>query len=813
MKKTLLLTIGLITVGTAVSTAETVETEGKTYEITTLIDRDLGPGVRYTRLRLPDYPLNVNLLRIDVTNPYNSIETTQAADKLYSTESLVKAAQRQTTPGHVALAGANANFWCVSGQPPYSDVITGYTYGGSVQNGKVITELNMASDQWNGGNKHTGILGITTGKKVYSMNNYTWQANITNEKTGTLDITTANRTVRDGEIGMYNSFYPSNRNFKCVDQYEGTDGKQHFNVVDGIATEVYLTLDPGQEWLMATEMTFTVMEVKQNAGSGKIGSYDMVVVGRGDKAEALNKLAIGDKVTFETTFINTKGNKVKIHNLVAGNAQVMKAGEMTKYATSESYNSQVYSRTGYGASEDHKTLYIIVIDKATDPVYGSSKGCSSTVMCDIARHYGCYNMTNMDAGGSAEMLVGDAIINKTTESSPRAVANGMIAYNIAPEDNNVARLEFYDYELKSPVYASSTPRIIAYNQYGTVLNDDFKDATLSCPEEAGTCDGATFTAGGTGVTSTLTATYNGISVTKPVTVVESQIALRLKNILIDYHREYPLEVTANVEGKDYAYNPASIKWAVADNTVADVDINGTLRGIKEGTTEVSGQIGSFTDGTIVTVEEAPTPRMAVTGGAIVPEEWKLSYTGAKNGVITPIGENSGFGLDYTISSTRSTKVTVARDAKLYSLPDAVELNINPGTAKIKSIILRLQPANAARFVDVSVAPKLTPSVENTVKIDMSEFGDNNDIAFYPVTFKAIAVSLDDATGKYHIDIPSMYAVYNNFTESVSDIATDNAVGGTTRYYTIDGIEIAADALTPGLYIKVNGTNTEKVIIK
>ncbi|MDE6396042.1 MAG: phosphodiester glycosidase family protein [Muribaculaceae bacterium] len=473
MKKSLLLLLGAVAVTTSTAFAETISINGKDYDATFLIDRDLGPGVRYTRLRLPSYPLNVNLLRIDVSNPYNSVEVTQANDRLYGTESLVSAAKRQTKPGHVALAGANANFWCVSGQPPYSDQMVGVTYNGNLQNGKIITETNSKDDKYNGGLKHTGIVGISESGKAYSNNGFSWAGWITSAKTDSLEIYQCNKVVRDGEIGLYNSFYGPTRTFKCVNPYTGTDNKLHFEVVNGDATEVYLTMNEGEKWSAGDPMAFTVKEVKTNSGNGTLGSYDLALVGRGANAAALAKLAAGDVLTVRYSWINSSGTEIKMKNLIGGNAQVMKNGEMTSYATSESYNSQVYSRTGYGISEDKKTLYVIVIDKATDPVYGTSAGCSTTVMCAIAKHFGCTNMTNFDAGGSAEMFVGDRIVNKTTESAPRAVANGMLAYSIAPEDNTVARLEFYDYELKSPIYATSTPRSIAFPQYGAVLNAEF----------------------------------------------------------------------------------------------------------------------------------------------------------------------------------------------------------------------------------------------------------------------------------------------------------------------------------------------------
>ena len=47
-----------------------------------LISKEIGPGVLYQRYRLPDYPLNFNILKVDLNNPYNSVETTLAIDNL-----------------------------------------------------------------------------------------------------------------------------------------------------------------------------------------------------------------------------------------------------------------------------------------------------------------------------------------------------------------------------------------------------------------------------------------------------------------------------------------------------------------------------------------------------------------------------------------------------------------------------------------------------------------------------------------------------------------------------------------------------------
>lgn len=812
MKK-FLLSFTLLSLIGANALGEQVTLNDKAYDINTIIDRDLGPGVRYTRIRIPDYPLNVNMLRIDVSNPYNSVETTQASDRLYGTESLVKAAQRQTSEGHVALGGANANFWCVSGQPPFSDQLIGLTYNGNLKNDKIITETNMHSDQWNGGWKHTGIVGITPEGTAWSGHGkfgaWAYRADGTE-----LTVHCFNKTVREDQLTAYNSYYGTDRTFRCVDQGEGADGKQHFTVIDGCATEVYLTLDPDQKWSAGENIVFTVREIKQNSGGGKVGSDDLVLVGRGASKTELDKLTVGEKVKLRYTWTDGEDRPITFDNLVGGNAQVMIAGELTKYNTSETYNSQVYSRTGYGVSQDGKTLYIVVIDKSTDPVYGRSAGCSTTVMCAIAKHYGCWDMTNFDAGGSAEMLVENAIINKTTEGSPRSVANGMIVYSTAPVDNNITRLEFADYRLQAPIYGTYKPVIYGFNQYGALIDHDVQGVTLSCPAEAGTCDGATFSASKNPGTYALTATLGEVTVSKDIEVCEAQIAIRLKEILLDHQRAYEAEVGADVQGHDFSIAPSSIKWSIGDADIASVDDQGVVRGIKNGTTTLTAVIGDYSDEAKVTVEIPETRYMPMVTAEVA--DWTSAGTGTKNRSIVRAGEY-GVAATYTVSSTRNTSLTVRpkTPSVLYSLPDSVRLVINPGDAKISKAILKLGH-NGDRHDGVTYELELTPEADNILEAAVSDFVDTSNLANYPLAFTSIQLTLGDANASTHtITLPRLEAVYDSVksTQGIDAITTESATDAPAALYNLQGVRISENTVTPGIYIRVRGGKATKILVK
>lgn len=831
----------------------------KEYQLDTLISRDVGPGIHYLRLRLPEYPLNVNMLIMDLNNPYNRVETTTGQDYLTKTESLVTAAKRQSYEGHNAIGGANGNFWCVSSQYPFADLITGVPFAGSMKDGKIITETNNFSDQWeateNGNSpKRIGSVGISLDKKLY-INRLRFGGIISNDKIGSCEIYQANKYHRENEYVIYNSFYGTSKKFQPAEQYTGDGGQQHFRVLeDSNSTEVMLTINEGQRWLAGRPMACTVQEVRTNAGRGTLGSYDLAIVGFGTAGTNLAKLAPGDQVSVYYawyTFNNSDYSPKEIpelEQLICGNAFVMEDGERNYRNFNEQYNYQIYSRCAYGASADGKTLYVIVIDKSTDPVYGQSKGCNTNDMCWIAKHYGVSNLSSMDAGGSAQLLVDRAIVNKTTESSPRAVANGWLLYSTAPTDNQIARLEFDAVNLTCPPYSTFSPTILGYNQYGDLIDKDVKGYTLSCDPALGTCDGSEFTANGDPMTANLTATLNGVSVSKLLTITDAQLQIRIKpQILTDFYREYPMEVTATVGMEVFTYNPAAITWSVDDPTIASIDENGVLRGLKEGTTKVTGTIGKFVDNTDVKVEVSKSPEMTSIFGTSVKAVSGITNSAINNGVIT-----------FTYGSPRSPYVQANDLLTFYSLPDRVTLRFNSsveltflevdyrenGNDRTSMSKIYLDPNNtAAHFM---------PNQDYEVELPISLVGDPDDIILYPLSLHAVKfniVSSSSNKGDQTITLYNVTAHYNHYDASVEPVSIDSAIARIypnpvtdhsftvaaaapvrhVKVYSLAGAEVAvADgsastlnveipALPAGVYIvKVetdNGNMSSKLIVK
>ena len=840
----LLLVMGL----TATAQVDNILINDKNYHVDVIESQDIGPGIHHYRLRIPDYPLNVNILQMDMNNPYNRIETFQASDTHFKTEKLATAYTRYKNmyDDKRPIAGANGNFWCVSSQQPHSDLLIGATYNGNLRNGQIITETNAYSDQWDGGPKRTGVIAVDASKNLYieSMN---YKGYAINDKIGSPEIIQANKIVRDNEIALYNSFYGRTKAFMPADQYKDDNGVSHFRLVEGVATEVYLTINEGQRWMAGQPMTCMVGEVKTNAGTGTLGDYDLCLVGRGVQKDALAKLVAGDQVTINYGWSTAGGTTPVIEQLIGGNAIVMANGEMTGRNDDETYNSQVYSRCAYGSSADGRTLYIIVIDKSTDPAYGTSAGCNTRVMCQIAKHYGCANLCNVDAGGSAQMMIEGKVINKTTEGTPRSVANGWFLYSTAPIDETITRLEFKDLLLQAPTYATYSPTIIAYNQYGDIVDDDFKGYTLSCDASLGTCNGTEFTAGGADAEGLLTASYNGVSVSKTMKVVASELSIRIKPILIDANREYAMEVTATIGDEVYTYNPAAIEWTIENQDVISIDEAGVLRGLKEGKSMVVGKIGDFVDTTNVTVEIANAQVMAasdMTGWTV------KASSGITKGALAQDGT-----LSFTYGSPRAPYIQMVKAVQYYSLPDKLWIEFTP-SINISSLLIDLRTPQHNKVNTVEVNPTsgeaFVAGTTHRVEIPISALGDPADLINYPITLQYIRFNIEANTankGEQSIKVTELSAEYNNFA-SVESITIGEGSGVKIYPNPVDGgsftvtssqtinkvdvysvaganvvskscndnnVTVDASALTTGIYMVTveteTGATTSKLIVK
>ena len=754
-------TLVLFALISVLSLSAQITLNGKSCSVDTIMRRQIGPGIVQTIVRVPEYPLNAYVLEMDMNNPYNRVETTQANNTLGKQEYLTKAYTRHKAMGKKPLAACNASFWVVSGTgKPYTDFMMGVPFGGVVVNDTLYTNTNDASiDGWNGGGGWTGSAIVDTNGKVH-VGRHMWNGVVKSAKfSANQSLVQVNKRCDTGQLTLFNHAVGRNHTFYAVDNC-------HY---------IYLNLKAGEKWVIAKDVKFEVAAITLNGNSKTLGNYDACLVADGAYKAEMEKLAVGDEVAINNYWYTADGDgtPIAVENMVEGNAYVMLNGELTARNTNETYNSQVYSRTAYGCNADGTKLYMIVIDKAVHPEYGNSAGCSTTVMCTLWKYLipELWNVANFDAGGSAQMMVGGEIINKTTEASARAVANGWMMFSTAPaEDADViAALQFEQPNLKSPIYYNVAPNVLGYNKYGELISENV-DVTFTCSEAVGapSADGKAIEVGGTAGYGTITAHYNGVQVTAPIQVLGTEFAIRLKPmILIDAKREYPIEITTEVNGETLTYDPSRFTWEIEDESVVSIE-NGVLKGLKEGTTKIKATLGTFADETTVKVEIATV--------AIMSQEWNdwtvTSANLSSNAVLAADGT-----LAFGYSGSRKATIKLEKDVMVYSLPDSVILEVTT-TTPLNDLTVDVRSGAIPGENGVVLG-------ENGVAVGTHKWnlldcvGGVNDMGSYPLNVKSILYNISSKKSEYVLGDNTiktrLYSVYSNYSSGVESVGANKSV--------------------------------------
>jgi len=78
--------------------------------ITTSV-RNVGPGVVHTKMICPTAPYAINVLKIDLSNPYVHLETVKAKDRLYGYEGTSQMSARKQVDGHLIVGAINGDFY------------------------------------------------------------------------------------------------------------------------------------------------------------------------------------------------------------------------------------------------------------------------------------------------------------------------------------------------------------------------------------------------------------------------------------------------------------------------------------------------------------------------------------------------------------------------------------------------------------------------------------------------------------------------------------------------------------------------------
>ncbi len=792
------------------------------FSVDTLFHSQVGPGTTQTSLHLinkttTSQQLRVFYLTVDLTNPIVDIKAVVANDKLSGGGTVKSMATSHSTDKKNYFAGINTDFFVTAGNATNGVSMVGSPVRASMADGEIY-RTSGASTAWpnffidTNGNPNIGALSFDNGTAT--------------DGNQTVKFTTVNTDAANDAVSLYTP------TFYGVINQPGLNG----NCAEVIAKPV----TEGDFVQVGKPLVLEITSDVTTTGNREIPEGQYAIVGRGTAIEFINGLEIGEQVTL-TASASIDGSAVYPTDLATGNPWILKDGVRLDSESDRGDASARHPRTSIGYNSDKTRLIMMVIDGRSS----ISAGVHTKELADMMLYAGATDAINVDGGGSSTLYTEAlGVRNNTSDGHERAVASGMFVVANIPQDDNITEIRFKDWAMECPKYGIYTPIFYGYNQYGILIDTDVQDVTISCDPRLGeiTNEGKTFYATGEG-TYALTATYNGMTASIPVTVAESEnVSLRLSNVLIDNKREYQVEVNALVKEDLMPLNPVALSWASADTDIAEISESGVLKGVANGNTTVTGSVGDFTGTMNVTVEIPEADHMPVIRDFNT-DNWSIAQTGGTDQTVSEL--ENGFKLSYTGNNvSRGAYLSVNFGGiNVWSLPESFHIRINPGNATVKKIAMNAENALGEKITSwAGIETELPKNQATDIYMDLNSWCDTDDIGIYPITINSFRLDMGaSAKGEeFEIQIPAFEACYTKqggITNAVADSQTVKvypnpvkagesvsiAVEGqaTVSIYSLNGAKVAelncnGEASIPtdgmnGMYIiKVTSDNSVKI---
>ena len=800
MKKTISLLM-LAMVAFAATAKGTWTLQGSTYTVDTLYHAKVGPGTTQTSLKVVGpVQLRVFYTTTDITNKNLDVKHVMAGDKLAGLATVASMAKSKSKEGAQYFVGINADFFANS-KPVGSAVVD-----------KEVYYAVPWRTQW----------AIDADRKIH-LGDMTFSGHVRKADGTSYPITTVNYDRNEDNLTIYTPRFGSST---ATNQY-GTEVVLVPLETNGIITS-------GETKKMRVSGT------PSTAGNMTIPAGAVVLSGHGKGSDFVATLSDGEEVDVETIVQMPGGEKITPVQLASGCPMILSNGEILDNDHLLEATPNRHPRTAVGYDETGTKFVMLVVDGRSD----ISAGAYPKVLGDIMREVGCKEAMNFDGGGSSTLYVQKlGVRNIPSEGAERTVKNGVYLVANTPTDNEIAEIQFVDWVKEMPKYGYYKPKFYGFNKYGYLVNTDLQGVKLNCSTELGEVveNGETLFCNGGG-THALTATYNGATATLAVSVDDKTDPIfRHSKVMLNSYDDYKIDIYGVVREADVAIENSVFAWETSDATVATVDENGVVKGLKNGKATIKGTLGDFSK-EIEVVVEIPTKRYQ---DVTTNDGWSLEVSNLSNQSVTSL-PNGGFAVDYTADASRKIYLTIAKDVNSWSRPDSLIVEVNPGTSSWKALTINFADYRTPdELVSYEFAPNLMANAVNRISIPMSEIVDINDMSTYPLTFKNLYVVLSDSKGSsHHVEINKLAWVYNVIpadASSVENISKENSslvlspnpveagvvvkLGVTEAVkYTVcalngtivaqgESTEIPTESLVAGLYVVKVGNSVEKLVVK
>lgn len=682
----------------------------KAQTLDTLSSRYVGPGVLYTDIIARKVPWTIKVLRVDLKNPYISLEAVKAKESYYGYERTSAMAKRRTSEGHFVVGAINADYY-------------------DTKNG-AITNIQVGKGQMYRGPKNVSLIGFDVKNQpmldICKMNSF---------------VVSKNASLKINE----------------VNQARGTNQLIFYNFYKGAATETdtagsEVLIRPVSEWLVNDTLKCVVEKVVNKTGNMAIPAGKAVLSGNGTAAAfIMNNFHEGDTVKL---YMGITTDLKKIRELVGGHPRLVKNGinyldEALKGGEPGSSTTTRAPRSVAGISKDSTYLYLVTLDGRQ----ASSDGATLQELAELMIRLGLHDAFNLDGGGSTTMVVRNSVMNSPSDGNERSVANCLLVVSSALMNPNApAKAGFlYNYS-KFPVYCAQ--RL----QLGIYLNDandnevsvDPAQLTYSVSPGLGTVDSkGLFTAAKTAAEGYVYFKYKNFTDSSFIRLIPmTKLALSPKTSVVDAAK--PVKLTATVTAADGVVrllDKGDITWKSLDENIAAVDAEGSVLGKNDGKVKI---VASFLDNVADTADftvmigkgtTVSSSMEDLTGWTLAGAYMDLNASKLEISNDTKTEGNGSFKVtfNYAYNASSSNLVYLNTNLPLYGLPDTVLIDAMPDTSTNKIYLIVVNDQNKM-FRIPSVADMSGNGKFTTIAFALADNIPLGNVPFtYPVKLTKIVV--------------------------------------------------------------------------
>lgn len=497
--------------------------------------------------------LNINVLRIDTTNPNIRIDTLtndQITEKLVTVPAL---AQQDN-----AVAAVNASFFNAI------NAGTGYADGPIVQDGSLLSTAG-----WYNQNKNE--------MASLSLSNY-GELSIDYWKN---ELQLIGPDFAPFVVSQYNQ--PSRRNYTDITVLDKKWGASTLGASAAYPDLVEVLVSDGR-----------VVEVRQAQSAAAIPTNGFVIISRGEQAaELVQSLQIGGQASLS---LNSTPDWSGLQMSVTGASILVRDGQIPdKFSYNVSSFNQSNPRTLAGSTQDGKQLILVTVDGRQDNSIGLTQKESAELMLQL----GAYNAMILDGGGSTTMVARTPgtkqlqVANVPSEGTLRPVANAIGIFSLAPA-GTLSRLII---ETESPNVFVNTSRsftLKGVDQYANPVDIDPEDVKWGVSGIKGTFTGSTLrpTSVGDGKVTAkvgdLTAELDICSLSAPARLILSTNESKLPS-----GQSQTIQVTGcSLEGFTARIQPEDIQWKVYGSIGIGDCLNGVFQAQNAGIGYIEASVGN-----------------------------------------------------------------------------------------------------------------------------------------------------------------------------------------------------------------------------